>query len=150
MKKVTVVIPTFNRPEYLERLLNSINQQTFKDFEVIVVDDKSDNQVGNEQIISHYQNKFPLRYLVNEKRSGAPYSRNRGINLADSELIALVDDDDQWLPLKLEKQVQCFQEGRDILGLVYTWTDVVNNEGVKIAENYSSIEGEAKSAILQD
>lgn len=150
MTKVSVVIPTFNRPDYLNRLLKSIGQQTYRNFEVIVVDDASDDQTSNEQVIAHYQSSFPLRYLVNPKRSGAPFSRNRGIALSNSELIALVDDDDEWLPLKLEKQVQCFLEGPDNLGLVYTWTDVINNEGKKVGENYSLVEGNAKREILQE
>ncbi|OUR98685.1 hypothetical protein A9Q84_04535 [Halobacteriovorax marinus] len=147
--KVTVVIPTFKRSDYLERLLISIDKQTFKDFEVIVVDDHSPNQDEYEIVIEKFQNKFKkFTYLTNEKNSGAPHSRNRGINLALGDLIALVDDDDEWFPTKLEKQVKRFAEFGEELGIVYTWADVVNSDKVKIDENREIVIGDGRSSII--
>jgi glycosyltransferase involved in cell wall biosynthesis len=149
--KITVVIPTYKRFDYLERLLRSIEKQTYKDFEVIVVDDHSDDQHSYEGVIAKFKHSFTsLTYLTNSQNSGAPHSRNRGINLAKGELIALVDDDDEWLPTKLEKQVAKFDEGNDKLGIVYTWADVVNSKGEKIGENRSSIKGDARSEIINN
>lgn len=147
--KVTVVIPTYKRFDYLERLLVSLTTQTFNDFEVIVVDDHSPDQESYQKVISKFEEKFiSIKYLTNEKNSGAPHSRNRGINLAKGELIALVDDDDEWFSTKLEKQVKCFENGSDTLGLVYTWADVVNENREKIGENREVVTGDARSSIV--
>lgn len=129
--KVSVVIPTYNRPNFLERLLLSVKKQTYHDFEVIVVDDNSVQKQEYDRIISHYQLVFPsLTFIRNDKNSGAPYTRNRGIEAAGGSLIALVDDDDEWLPEKLEKQVDVFNEGGANLGLVYTWTKAIDQGNV--------------------
>lgn len=147
---VSIVIPTLNRPDMLERLLLSIENQTMKNFEVIVVDDCSENQNANLEVINKFQNKFLLSYFTNEKRSGAPVSRNKGILSSKAELIALVDDDDEWLPEKLDKQVEVFNRSANNVGIVYTWTDVVDSKKNKIAENYASITGKAKAEILSE
>lgn len=150
MKKVSVVIPTLNRSAMLDRLLTSIARQSLLPAEVIVVDDCSDNQEKNLAVISKHREHLNLHYMVNDKRSGAPVSRNRGILKAQSDYIALVDDDDEWLEDKLQEQVELFESSETNLGLVYTWTDVVNSNREKISENYSTISGHAKSEILSD
>ncbi len=136
MYKVSIVIPTYKRPEYLNKLLASINRQTFKDYEIIVVDDNSPNQAEYKIVYEKYKDmnkEFTL--LKNASNRGAPYSRNRGINAAKYDLIALVDDDDEWLPLKLEKQVEIFENNDPTLDLVYTWADALNADG-KIVYQY--------------
>lgn len=149
--KVSIVIPTFNRPDYLSRLLDSIAKQTFKDYEVIVVDDNSPNSAEYTAVIDHFQAKLPaLTYLHNTSNMGAPYSRNRGIETARYELIALVDDDDEWLDEKLAKQVEIFSKSDDRLGLVYTWTDAVDETGSVVYRYRSTIKGNAIKEILQE
>lgn len=150
MIQVSIVIPTLNRADMLERLLESIERQTMKSFEVIVVDDCSENQNQNLEVIKKFENKFQLTYLTNEKRSGAPVSRNRGILAAKAEFIALVDDDDEWLPEKLTKQTAAFNNSPKNVGIVYTWTDVVDSKRNKIGESYSTVSGQAKSEILAE
>lgn len=146
---VTIVIPTYKRSDYLERLLISISKQTYQDFEVIVVDDHSPNQDDYKIVLEKFKDTFSkLTYLTNEKNSGAPHSRNRGILLAKGKLIALVDDDDEWFPMKLEKQVKRFEEGDPQLGIVYTWADVVNGEKKKIDENREVVNGDGRSEII--
>ncbi|WP_127717980.1 glycosyltransferase family A protein [Halobacteriovorax sp. HLS] len=147
--KVTVVIPTYKRYDYLERLLLSIERQTYKGFEVIVVDDCSPAQDEYQKVIEKFSNSFEkITYLSNEKNSGAPHSRNRGIRLARGEFIALVDDDDEWFETKLEKQLEVFEKGDQSLGLVYTWADVVDENKVKIGENRESVAGDGRRSIV--
>lgn len=149
--KVSIVIPTFNRPDYLSRLLDSIARQTFKDYEVIVVDDNSPNSAEYSAVIDYFQAKLPaLTYLRNTSNMGAPYSRNRGIETGRFELIALVDDDDEWLDEKLAKQVEIFSKADDRLGLVYTWTDAVDETGAVVYRYRSTIKGNAIKEILQE
>lgn len=147
---ISIVIPTYKRVDYLERLLKSIEKQTYKEFEIIIVDDNSPNKEEYEKLISKYRKVFKdLAYLRNETNKGAPYSRNRGIKQAKYEYIALVDDDDEWLPEKLEKQIKVFQNGSSKLGIVYTWTDVVNSKGEVLYQYRYEFEGNPRKEILK-
>ncbi|WP_312518535.1 glycosyltransferase family 2 protein [Anaerospora sp.] len=148
--KVSIVIPTYKRTDYLRRLLNSIRKQTFRDYEIIVVDDNSPNHLEYDQLVLDYKESFPeFTFLRNDQNQGAPYSRNRGIRQAKYEYIALVDDDDEWLPAKLEKQVVLISGGDERLGIVYTWTDAVNDSRQVLHQYRNVIEGNAKKEILK-
>ena len=149
--KVSIVIPTYKRPDYLDRLLKSIKNQTFKEFEVIVIDDNSPNYDEYERIINKYSIVFEeFKFLRNDENKGAPHSRNKGITEAKYDLVALVDDDDEWLPLKLEKQIELFKKSTDKVGVVYTWTDVINENRDVMHEYRSNLEGFLKKEILED
>lgn len=119
--KVSIVIPTYNRPHLLDRLLKTIAAQTFKDYEVIVVDDHSLNEKTYANLIRKHQKKTKkIKYFRNKSNQGAPRCRNLGILAAKHQLIALADDDDEWLPRKLEKQVEVFKTRWNDFELVYT------------------------------
>lgn len=149
--KVSIVIPTYNRPDLLGRLLESIARQTYKYFEVIVIDDNSPNFDGYQQILNKYRDVFDeFTFLSNETNRGAPYSRNRGILIAKYDLIALVDDDDEWLPIKLKKQVELFDGNDAKLGIVYTWTDSVDDDAHILHRYRGEIEGVALEEILSE
>ncbi|MDO9182889.1 MAG: glycosyltransferase family 2 protein [Bacteriovorax sp.] len=147
---VSIVIPSFERPELLDRLLQSIANQTYKEFEVFVVDDNSSNFYRVEQVVNKYSKEFKIELTKNKKKMGAPFSRNKGINLAQNDLIALVDDDDEWFPLKLEKQIEVFKNSGDEVGLVYTWTRVIDSSRNILREATEVIEGIAKNEILDN
>lgn len=146
--RVSIVIPSFERPKLLKVLLESIKQQTYKDFEVIIVDDCSKDYEDIKSVVNDYKSFFNVTLLQNEKRSGAPVSRNKGIHRAQGDLIALVDDDDEWFPQKLEKQVEMFDQNGSQVGIVYTWTKVVDPERNVLREEKGEIEGIAESEIL--
>lgn len=100
-KLITVYIPTYNRLELLKRAVQSVQSQTYKNFEIIIVDDNSsdgtqDFLVGLAKVDSR------IRYFFKDKNSGACVSRNIAINLAQGELITGLDDDDYFLPHRLE------------------------------------------------
>lgn len=89
---VSVIVPTYNRPRFLERALKSISEQSCQDFEVIVVNDGGENM---EKIVS----QFPrTRYLAHERNRGLPAARNTAIRAARGRYIAYLDDDDIWYP----------------------------------------------------
>jgi len=99
---ISVVIPAFNRQDTISYCLDSVLNQTYKDLEIIVVDDCSiDSTVSI--VRSHPDTR--VNCVVLEKNSGAQAARNRGILEAKSDWIAFQDSDDEWLPDKLEKQV---------------------------------------------
>lgn len=146
---VSVVIPSYERPQLLRKLLKSISAQTYRDFEVIVVDDHSQSIKEIQAVIAEFENSFPLTFLRNEERKGAPHSRNRGIRQSRYGLIALVDDDDAWLPEKLSRQVSLFNSSSHNLGLVYTWTKVLDPDENLLKEERPEIEGTPKKEILR-
>jgi len=145
---VSIIIPTCNRVQLLRNLLESIAKQSYQDFEVIVVDDVTSEKESLLALISQYEKIFPLTLLENLKSSGAPYSRNRGIKIARYDLIALVDDDDEWFPKKIQKQVELFSQSAPDVGIVYTWTQVINENKELLREQNDLIEGKALSEIL--
>jgi glycosyltransferase involved in cell wall biosynthesis len=101
MDSVSVIIPTFNREKLLHRALTSVFKQTHQNFEVLVVDDGSIDETA--AMIKKY---FPkVRYFFQRNR-GVSAARNLGIKNAGGDLIAFLDSDDEWLPSKLEKQIQ--------------------------------------------
>lgn len=99
---VSVIIPTFNRAKTIRQIVLSVLEQTYSNIEVIVVDDGStDNTVEVLKSIRDTR----LRCLVNERNSGACYSRNLGIDNSNGSIIAFEDSDDFWLPHKLQKNL---------------------------------------------
>lgn len=122
MLEISIVIPAYNAMKYLPYTVDSILQQTYTDFEVIIVNDGSSDGIETwfEQSISD-----PRFKLISQQNQGTATARNVGIGDARGELIAFLDSDDLWHPTKLEKQVQKFKENPDI-GLVYTWLQYVD------------------------
>lgn len=114
---ISVIIPAFNRQDTITYCLESILTQTYKNLEVIVVDDCSmDNTVS--VVRSHPDPR--VRCVVLEKNSGAQAARNRGIHEAKADWIAFQDSDDEWLPDKLVKQVSTLENANyDPWSLVY-------------------------------
>jgi glycosyltransferase involved in cell wall biosynthesis len=107
---VSVIIPTFNRVHLLERAINSVLTQTNKNFELIVVDDGS-----TDNTLSQLPPKFPQVHWITQQNSGVSKARNRGIQQARGQWIALLDSDDVWHPQKLELQVKFIQKTPSIL-----------------------------------
>ena len=148
--KVSIVIPTYNRPVLLKRLLRSVVSQTFRDFEVIIVDDGSEDQDAYKSVIREFKPKIRnMRYFRTEVRRGAPHSRNRGIMAARHPLVALVDDDDEWYEKKLEKQTAVFREN-DSADFCYTWA-VAKDDGGKVLYRFKAeIRGWSLKDILKN
>ena len=99
---VTVIIPTYNRAALLERAIGSVLGQTWRDFELIVVDDGSTDGTA---LLSVLHSDTRLRFLRNGKNRGVSHARNTGAQAASAPWIAFLDSDDEWLPTKLEKQL---------------------------------------------
>lgn len=107
---VSIIIPTFNRANLLPRAIRSIQQQSYGNWELIIVDDGSTD--GTEQEIKKIQDER-IRYIRNDENIGAAGSRNRGVSLAQYDYIAFQDSDDVWRPDKLEKQMNYLCGGND-------------------------------------
>lgn len=101
---VSVVIPTYNHERYIAEALDSVLAQTYKDYEVIVVDDGSTD--NTREVVKSYGDAVRYIYQQNKRMSAA---RNTGIRAAQGEYIAFLDSDDTWYPQKLEKQMKLFE-----------------------------------------
>ncbi|WP_276091100.1 glycosyltransferase [Pedobacter sp. JY14-1] len=99
----SIIIPTFNRAEKLVRCLNSLVEQTFKNFEVIVCDDGSTDETSS--VIDAFNGKLHLKYLCSENFGGPARPRNNGITASKGEYIAFLDSDDWWYSQKLERML---------------------------------------------
>lgn len=101
---VSVIIPTHNRANLLKRAIQSVREQTFKDLEIIIIDDASNDVTKN--ILQHFITLDKrIKVISNDKSQGGSKSRNIGINASRGEWIAFLDDDDIWLPQKIELQL---------------------------------------------
>lgn len=107
---VSVVIPTYNRAWILSEAIDSVLDQDFKDFELIVVDDGSTD--ATQDLLSKYGHRIRI---IEKENGGVSSARNRGILSAKGKLIAFLDSDDVWLPRKLTHQVNLFREDPHIL-----------------------------------
>jgi teichuronic acid biosynthesis glycosyltransferase TuaG len=106
VKSVAVIIPTYNRASSLKRAIDSVQAQTVKDLDVIVIDDGSDDDTCD--IVQAYAN---CRYVKTE-HSGLPaVARNVGARMTDATYLAFLDSDDEWLPHKIEKQLAAISCG---------------------------------------
>lgn len=111
---VSIIITTYNRQEFLCRAINSIFSQTYNNIEIIVVDDCSSD--STEEIISNYSES--VLYIRNSENCGMSVSRNKGINYSSGEYVSFLDDDDELLPEKIEKQINYFLKD-DKIDVVY-------------------------------
>lgn len=114
--KVTVVVPTFRRAALLKETVDSILAQTYRDFELVIVDNMSED--GTEAYVTGLDDPR-VRYFRNPNGGIIAVNRNFGIQNARGEYVALCDDDDLWLPEKLEKQVAVLDGCPDV-ALCYT------------------------------
>lgn len=97
--KVSIIIPLYNKAPYIKRALDSVLAQTIQNFEVIVVNDGS--QDGGEMIVEKYSDS--RIHLINQENRGVSIARNSGVNAARADLVAFLDADDEWLPEFLEE-----------------------------------------------
>ena len=115
MPKVSVIITTFNRAEYLEKAIKSVLNQTYSDFELLILDNSSTD--NTEEVVKSFNDKR-IRYIKHPLLT-ISQARNLGLKKARGEFIGFLDDDDEWLPNKLEAQLQVFENKNQNCGLVY-------------------------------
>jgi glycosyltransferase involved in cell wall biosynthesis len=126
MPVFSIIIPTYNRAEKLFRALKSVVNQSFKDFEVLVMDDGSTD--NTREMVESFSD-LRIQYEWAENSGGPAGPRNRGLRLARGKYIAFLDSDDWWMPKKLEESLRFLEQGFD---LVYHDLYRVKKAGQKI------------------
>ncbi len=131
MPKVSIIIPTYNSSLFIKRTIESVIDQTFKDWELLIADDCSTDETFKiVEEIAKENNK--IKIFKTPKNSGGPaLSKNIAMEKAQGEYIAFLDHDDEWLPEKLEKQIEYFKENKDKkIGLVSCGANLINEKGI--------------------
>ena len=138
MNKVSVIVPTYNRPEILKRALKSVAEQTHQNIEIIVI---NDGGVDVSDVVNQFEN---VVYISKQENKGLPAARNTGIRLATGKYITYLDDDDIIYPHSVETMVNALDNNPE--KLVYTrWHKWINEE-IK-AESVSHVY--TKNRLLQ-
>lgn len=134
--EVSVIIPTYNSAQYVVEAVESVLAQTWRDFEILVVDDGSTDET--EQVMRRYEP--PVRY-IRQANGGVAVARNRGIRESRGRYIAFLDADDTWLPQKLEQQMNLINQQRDA-GVCYSAFTLVDTDlhplGISRSQRQSS------------
>ena len=130
---VSVIMPAYNAQEYIEEAIRSVQQQTVTDWELLVLDDGSQDETA--AIVERLACKDPrIRFLPNDHNMGTARTRNRGLDLSRGQYVAFLDSDDVWLPTKIEQQINALvSEDAD---MVYTSYSIVGNDGVPCCDDF--------------
>jgi glycosyltransferase involved in cell wall biosynthesis len=131
--RITVLMPVYNAERFLREAIDSILNQSLRDFEFLIIDDGSTD--SSPDIISSYADPR-IRFLRNEKNRGITYSLNKGLGLSSCDIIARMDSDDVSLPERLRKQVN-FMTKNPRCAMVSSWAEVVTeNDQLVRLEKY--------------
>ena len=125
MKLVSIIIPYFKKKKYIADTINSILNQTYKNFEIIIVYDDPEKK-DLEYIKKLISTDNRVKLIVNEKNLGAGISRNIGIDISAGTFIAFIDADDMWERTKLEEQIK-FMESQNI-NFCHTTYKIINEK----------------------
>lgn len=124
MVTISIIIPVFNGEKTIKETIESVLNQTFSDFELLIINDGS--QDSTLQIVSTFQDS--RLKVFSYPNAGLPASRNRGISLAKGEYISFIDADDLWTAHKLESQLKALQENPQA-AVAYSWTNHIDESG---------------------
>ncbi len=125
MPKVSVIIPTYNRADFLSSCVNSVLKQTFEDYELIISDDASTDRT--KQYVESISDPRVV-YVCNKTNRGVAATRNSALKISRGDYIAFLDDDDEWLPEKLSFQVEKIEKSPSDIGGIYTGVSYLDLE----------------------
>jgi len=143
---VSVLIPTYNRPEFLKGAIQTVLHQTYTDLEVIIVDDGSETDYARETVGEY--GDAAVRLVEHEENRGLSAARNTGIEHSQGKYIALLDDDDRWHEQKLDRQVAVLESNPDV-GLVTCCLVSVSPEGEILRCEESKPSGDLSKTIFR-
>lgn len=146
---ISVIIPTYKRAQYIERAIDSVLNQTYKNYEIIVVDDnnpETEDRKCLERKMNKYKTNNKVIYIQHEKNKNGAAARNTAIRIAKGKYITFLDDDDYYMPRRLEVLYKILDTNKEY-DAVYSSCITVRNK--KIAEiNYAEKKGELTKELL--
>lgn len=145
MPKVSVIIPTYNRAKYVTKAIDSVLAQTYKDYEIILVDDGSAD--NTREVLEPYMERIKYIYQDN---AGVSAARNRGIRKAKGEWVAFLDSDDEWLPERLAVQMhQIKRNPRLVAHFTNFALDMPNGEVISLFELKGNLRKNETSWVIE-
>lgn len=133
-KRVSVIIPTYKRPVYLPRAINSVINTGWDNLEIIIADDNSEDdeyRKETEELMKNYLGEYPfIKYIKHKRNINGSAARNSGFRESTGEYIMFLDDDDEFYPDKIKEQVKFLEEHDATWGACYTKYYDVNDKGV--------------------
>lgn len=124
---VSIITPSYNTSKYIGKTIESVLKQTYENWEMIIVDDCSTDDT--DEVVKPYLSDKRIKYIKNDKNSGAAISRNCALREAGGKWIAFLDSDDLWDPKKLEKQIEFMEKNN--YHFSYTNYEEINEDGYK-------------------
>lgn len=145
---VSVVIPTYDRQEFLPTAINSVLNQNYEPIELIIVDDHSPE--SPREIVEKVPESqlADVKFIKHETNRGVSAARNTGIKYASGQLIAFLDDDDQWENNKIKRQVSVFSQEDDVVGVVCTGMRSIDSDGSTITVQNVTYSGDVTKELL--
>jgi glycosyltransferase involved in cell wall biosynthesis len=132
---VTVIIPAYNAARFLPATINSVQQQTYANWELLIINDGSTDDTV--EVVKKYQEKNPCIQLINQCNQGVSQARNLGIEKSQGQFIAFLDADDQWHPDKIQQHIKHFQF-HPRLGVSFSQVEILNQAGEPTGQVSSS------------
>ncbi len=145
--RVSVVIPTYDRSEYLPEAVESVVEQTYDGIELFIVDDGSPEPVSEALPDCGLDRLDSVTFIRHNENRGANVARNTGIRAATGEYVAFLDDDDRWHESKISRQVETFESSAPEVGVVYTGKRTDSPGGTMVTE--PTAEGDVVEALLR-
>ncbi|MEE9912506.1 MAG: glycosyltransferase family 2 protein [Deltaproteobacteria bacterium] len=146
---ISVIIPSYNRSEFILRAVRSVFRQTFNNIELLVVDDGSTDDTI--VLLHSLQQEDPrLQVIKHEKNLGSQAARNTGILASHGEFIAFLDSDNEWMPDKLEKQISLINVSHGNIGAVYSGFFRVHADGKPTSEQIPRFGGDIYKTALRE
>ena len=144
---VSVIIPAYNAETFIAKTLESVIAQTYRNLEILAVDDGSDDRTA--EIVKAFNQRDPRIKLLHQPNAGVAAARNLGVRSAKGELIAPIDADDLWRPDAIAKLVAQFQAGNPKVGVVYAWSvDIDQQEQPTGGFHAASVEGDVYKTLI--
>ncbi len=141
---VSVIIPVYNAEKHISNTICSVLKQTYKNIEIIVVDDQSKDK--SAEIIKGLQkNNREIVYFLQPENKGAGYARNKGLSIAKGQFVAFLDSDDLWKPEKLNKQIRLLKKKNG--SFCFTAIEMIDGKG-KIIKNKRPVRDEIDYKVL--
>jgi len=131
--QISIVIPTYSRSHLIGRAIKSVLNQTYQNFEIVIVDSSQNNET--EKVVDSFNEKR-IKYIHNKVKTNTATARNQGVRESsqNSRYIAFLDDDDEWLPQFLEKTVKVLEEKKDIVMATSNW-ELRSRDGKRVRDD---------------
>lgn len=143
---ISCIVPTYNREKKLKDAVDCILNQTYRPLELIIVDDASSKDYVPSVIENISNENVDTQVIIHDQNKGASAARNSGIRAANGRYVAFLDDDDQWLMHKIEKQVMMLEQSNSSLS--YCWVRRVGGDGSIRAEHTPKSEGKVTNDLF--